>query len=262
MSRSRIALGAALVLLASCGDGGGASVTATAPITSGAVTSTRAPTSTVSPTTATVPTTTTLPTSTSTLAETYSQAALDYFVEVAFGAEFGGGSREIRRWNQDVRIVVHGDPNDEDLATLHAVIADLNEIIGTIQVSIVEQDGNVDLHFAPRDQFDAIEPNYVSGNMGFFWVWWDRSGNITTTRVLVSTTGLTQEERNHIIREEITQQMGLMSDSYTYEDSIFQQAWTTTQEYSALDELVIEMLYLPAIEAGMGVAEVLAVLAP
>lgn len=241
-----------VAVLAACGDGGGLRVTSTAPTpTVATTTTTRAPTIT------TLTTTTTVPASTSTLAVIYPQAALDYFVEIAFGPEFGGGPQEIRKWTQDVRIVVHGDPNDEDRATLEDVIADLNQIIGTIDVSLVEEDGNVDLHFAPQGQFGDIEPNYVSGNMGFFWVWWDGQGNITNSRVLVSTTGLTQEERNHIIREEITQQMGLMNDSYSYQDSIFQQAWTTMQEYSALDEIVIELLYLPEVEVGMGVAEAL-----
>jgi len=255
MRSLRLPFALLVVLALACGDGGGILVTTTTVprATTGATTTT---TSRI-PTTTTSAPTTTVADSTTTLAVAYPQAALDYFVEVAFGPEFGGGPREIRKWNQDVRIVVHGNPNDEDLATLDDVIADLNAIIGTIEVSIVPGDGNVDLYFAPEEQFADIEPNYVPVNMGFFWVWWDGQGDITNTRVLVSTTGLSQEERNHIIREEITQQMGLMSDSDTYPDSMFQQAWTTTQAYSELDELVIELLYLPRVQVGMNVEEAL-----
>ena len=257
MSRSRIAL--AIVVLVSCGEGG--AIVPTTPTTTAATTAVTttavAPTRTVAPMTTVAPSTTAAPTTT-TIAVAYSQAALDYFVEIAFGPEFGGGPRQIRKWARDVEIEVHGDPNAEDLATLDDVIADLNEIIGTIEVRIVEAGGNVDLHFAPEAQFDEIEPNYVPTNMGFFWVYWDARGNISNSRVLVSTTGLTQIERNHIIREEITQQMGLMRDSHSYPDSMFQQAWTTTQAYSELDEILIELLYLPQVEAGMGVDEALA----
>jgi hypothetical protein len=244
------ALVAALVLSA-CGDGGGLLSTTTS--TASTTTTT---TTTIAATTTTRAAATTSSTST-TLAVTYPQAALDYFVEIAFGPEFGGGPQEIRKWTQDVEIVVHGDPNAEDLATLDDVIADLNEIIDTIEIRIVESGGQVDLHFAPEPEFEAIEPNYVPVNMGFFWVWWDGLGNITRTRVLVSTTGLTQEARNHVIREEVTQQLGLMSDSFSYEESMFYQGWTTTQEYSTLDELVIELLYLPEIEVGMAVDQAL-----
>ena len=242
------ALVAALVV-SGCGDGGGLTSRTTP-----AVGTTAAPTTIA--TTSTTPAPTTSSTST-TLAVTYPPAAFDYFVEIAFGPEFGGGRQEIRKWTEDVEIVVHGEPNAEDLATLDDVIADLNEFIETIEISIVASGGNVDLHFAPEAQFSDIEPNYVPVNMGFFWVWWDGLGNIFRTRVLVSTTDLTQEERNHIIREEVTQQMGLMSDSFSYEDSMFYQGWTTTHEYSMLDELVIELLYLPEVEVGMNTDQAL-----
>lgn len=241
---------ASLVAVIACGgDGGGILSTTTSSTT------TSAPTTTVGPTTTTIAPSTTTST---TVLVSYPQAAVDYFVEIAFGPEFGGGPREIRKWTSDVEIEVHGEPNADDLITLYDVVADLNAIITTIEIRVVDGDGNVDVHFAPVSSFADIEPNYVSGNMGFFWVWWDARGSIVRSRVLVSTTGLTQQERNHIIREEITQQMGLMSDSYSYPDSVFQQAWTTTQEYSPLDEMLISMLYLPRVEVGMDDVEALA----
>jgi hypothetical protein len=113
--------------------------------------------------------------------------ARDYFIEVAFGAEFGAGPRQIHKWAVDPKISVHGDPNPEDLATLAEVVADLNEIIATINDEVLESGGNVDLHFAPERQFASIDPNHVPGNNGFVWIWWDGGGNITSGRVLVST---------------------------------------------------------------------------
>lgn len=234
---------AAAVLMAStvvisCGDDDGATTT------------------TLATTTTREPATTTTAAATTTLApRVFPPEAIAYFEDVAFGPEFGGGPREIRKWTHDVRIVVHGDPTDEDLVTLYDVIADLNAIIGIIVIDIVAVDGNFDLHFARESEFAGIEPNYVPVNMGFFWVWWDGGGNITDARVLVSTTGLTQAERNHIIREEVTQSLGLMSDSFTYEDSMFYQGWTETQEYSVFDEMLIEMLYLPEIAPQMTIEE-------
>ena len=43
-----------------------------------------------------------------------------------------------------------------------------------------------------------------------------------------------------------------MNDSYRYEDSIFYQGWTSPTDYAAIDEDLIEMLYLPEITPGMG----------
>jgi hypothetical protein len=242
--KHRLGLAAGALLAASlfaCGDDATPTTTVATTTTRAVTTTTAAPTTTLAPT-------------------FYSAEAIAYFEEVAFGPEFGDGSREIRKWTHDVRIVVHGDPSGENLVTLYDVVADLNTIIGSIVIDVVASDGNFDIHFAPEPEFAAIEPNYVPVNMGFFWLWWDGGGNITDARVLVSTTGLTQPERNHIIREEVTQSLGLMRDSFAYEDSIFYQGWTETQEYSELDELLIEMLYLPDVEPQMTVDEARAVI--
>ena len=75
--------------------------------------------------------------------------------------------------------------------------------------------------------------------------------------VLISTTGLTADERAHLIREELTQSLGLLADSARYEDSIFYQEWTTTNRYSPLDRAVIEMLYQPLLLPGITVEEAL-----
>lgn len=225
--------------------------------TSSSPTTTSAPTTTTTTTTS-APSTITTTVVTTTVATQYSQAALGYFGEIAFSPEFGTSAGGLVKWTEDVRIAVHGDPTEEDIETLHDVVADLGELIDTIQIEVVDTGQNVDLHFAPEAQFASIEPNYVPVNMGFFWVWWDGGRNITEARILVSTTGVTQAERSHLIREEVTQSLGLMMDSSSYPDSIFQQAWTETQQYSDLDEAVIELLYLPQLTPGMTYEEALA----
>jgi len=169
---------------------------------------------------------------------------------VAGGAEYGDTTKVIRKWASDPKISVHGNPNPEDLATLAAVVAELNKIIEPINIEVVESGGNVDLHFAPERHFADIEANVVPGSNGFFWMWWDAGGTITNGRILVST-DVSQPLRNHIIREEVTQMLGLMNDSFSHPDSIFYQRPSITQSFSALDEYVIELLYRPQITAGM-----------
>jgi hypothetical protein len=190
----------------------------------------------------------------------YSEEALSYFSAIALSAEYGDGEGVIRKWTTDVRIAIHGDPTDEDLATLDHVVADLNALMGPIELEVVRSKANADLYFAPESEFASIAPEYVPVNMGFFWTWWDQDGGITRARLLVSTTDITQTERDHIIREEVTQSLGLMNDSYTYKDSVFYQGWTSPTKYSALDESLIEMLYLPEVTPGMAAADALAVL--
>ena len=51
------------------------------------------------------------------------------------------------------------------------------------------------------------------------------------------------DAQKHLLREELTQSLGLFNDSDKYPNSIFQQAWTETTEYSEIDIKMIHMLY-------------------
>jgi hypothetical protein len=51
------------------------------------------------------------------------------------------------------------------------------------------------------------------------------------------------DAQKHLLREELTQSLGLFNDSYKYDNSIFYQGWTTTTEYAPIDRELIDMLY-------------------
>ncbi len=181
----------------------------------------------------------------------YTSEQIDYFFAIATGSEFGNAQAVIRKWNGPVRIKVHGSPNSEDLQTLRAVVDDINGLVQGIQLQIVTENPNVDMYFVPEREFSRYEPNYRPVNYGFFWTWWNRSNIIERARILVTTTGVTQRERSHLIREELTQSLGLMQDSHRYPDSIFYQGWTDTTEFSPIDRAIIAMLYRSEIRPGM-----------
>lgn len=160
-----------------------------------------------------------------------SSSAQSYFQELSSGAEFG--SNKPKPFGP-MRFKVIGTPTPEDRATLAAVVSELNAMGADIQE--VQSGENVELHYAPEAQFKSIEPNYRPRNMGYFWRTGDRG------RILISTTGVNQQERSHLIREEMTQLVtGLFKDSNRYPDSIFYQGWTATQQYSEIDKQVITM---------------------
>jgi hypothetical protein len=179
----------------------------------------------------------------------YGTDAVDYFAEIAFGAEYGSSDPRVRRWGEGPRVHINGTPTDQDLITLSDVVSDINGLTTTVDMSLVEAEASVEIHFTRQSEFPQILTNYVPGNVGFFSVWWDASQHITRAVVLISVE-IPQQARNHIIREEVTQILGLMRDSYRYLDSIFQQEWTLVDAYSALDEQLIEMLYRPELVVG------------
>lgn len=164
-----------------------------------------------------------------------------YFQEVAGGAEFGAHDGMIRRWRSPLRIAVKGSPTADDEAELARIADELRELTG-LDISIGDDSPNVAIHFAPPDQFSSIEPNYIPGNAGFAYVRWD-GNTITQATILISTTDITRKERSHLIREELTQSLGLLRDSERYPDSIFYQGWTDVTEFSDLDRAIIRKLY-------------------
>jgi hypothetical protein len=250
----------ALVLIMTGGDdSSAASTSTTSSVTTTLATTTTGATTSTSSSTTTSSTTTTAATTT-TAGARYSRVELDFFAEIAGQVEYGGSDGLIHKWAEDVRLLVIGNPTRRDRTALDNTIADLNALIAPRQIILVEDDPNLELYFAPESEFATILPEYVPVNMGYIYIWWDDAGAITRGVMLVSTTGITADERAHLIREELTQSLGLLADTTRYENSIFYQEWTTTNRYSPLDRTVIEMLYLPEILPGMTLDEALAIL--
>ena len=186
----------------------------------------------------------------------YSPEAIDYLTEVGFGVEYGSSSTVLHKWTEDVNLRIYGSPTPTDIATLTQVVSELNELISGIELTLNDGPGDVEVHFAPESQFQSIEPHYIPVNYGFFRVWWDHEGAIYRGRILVASEGITQPERSHLIREEVTQSLGLFRDSWNYPDSIFYQGWTATGEYASIDGPTIRLLYQPQLLPGMTKLEV------
>jgi hypothetical protein len=191
---------------------------------------------------------------------TYSEEDLDYFFEVALGCEYGDSQPLIHKWTQDIKIKINGTPTDEDLNSLKQVIAELNYLLSDVSLDIVTDNHNIDIHFVPVEQFESILPGYVPENVGFFTVWWDSDGVIYKAVILIASDTVDQKKRSHLIREELTQSLGIMKDSYRYEDSIFYQGWTDTTNYSTIDRKIISLLYDSRIQSEMTEEQVISAL--
>ena len=192
--------------------------------------------------------------------ETYTQEEVDYFMEIALGTEYGGAA-PVCKWTDALRIKVNGAPTEEDLTNLDRVIPELRELTG-LAIEIVDDEENVNIYFIPESEFKDYIPSYVEGNWGYFSYYTRDDGEIWEAKIGIDTVLTDQSSRNHLLREELTQSLGLGNDSYDYEDSMFYQGWTLTQSYSTMDKKVIELLYRDEIQTGMDKDKILEVLAP
>jgi hypothetical protein len=179
----------------------------------------------------------------------YPAEAVDYFAAIEFGSEYGSSEPVVRRWGIGPTLRVNGSPTARDRLTLNQVLDEINALTTTVDVAQVDTMPSVEVHFAPQATFPGLLPSYVPGNVGFFTVWWDATQHIYRAVVLISSE-IDQSARDHILREEVTQILGLMRDSFRYPESIFYQNWTLVTEYAPVDEAVIEMLYRPELPTG------------
>lgn len=226
----------------------------------------------------------------------FSPSQVEYFLDVALGSEYGDNSARIRRWEEDICLNLNfpAEENISALAeeavrsTVAEVIEDIQSTLDTsnlnasnasallhgvddgslstvsdgtpINISILgNEDGcdeaNVEFFYVQSENFRQYDPNPRQGQVGHVWTWW-RNNTINRARILISSNYLTDDERDHVIREEITQSLGILKDSWNYPTSIFYQGWTTTTDYDPIDEAVINMLYHPQIQPGMSHQEV------
>ncbi|WP_305789940.1 DUF2927 domain-containing protein [Symbioplanes lichenis] len=181
-----------------------------------------------------------------------SKAGLGYFFDIALGSEYGEKSAPVIRWTKpQVTIQVHGKPTKSAKTCLAKVVADFNALSRSTDLKIKNGPADIDLHFAPLATFKSLEPDYVTGNDGFVHVEWNGARVITSANVLIRSSGLGSAVRCHLIREELTQGMGLLRDSNKHPGSIFYgKYFPAPTRYSKLDKEVIRLLYSDAIHPG------------
>lgn len=183
-----------------------------------------------------------------------SPADIERAMAISIGSEYGDSTARVNKWQGEIRVGLAGSPSRQDREALEQVIAELGVLIAPTRIRLVESGAEMVVQFAPVQDFPRLNPNYVPVNYGFFWMHFDAAG-IYDADVLISTTGLTRRETTHLIREEVTQALGMANDLEDAADSIFYAPWTDIQAYSASDTRVIRALYCADIVHGMSPVE-------
>jgi hypothetical protein len=177
----------------------------------------------------------------------FSPEAKRYFNKVAYGSEFDNNNTSLRKWNENVKIYVMGDKRDYLMSELRSIVGELNGLINTINITIVsnESDANLIVLFGSAqdyNKYDSGSIGYTNHNQGLFIAYGSEELTYATMYVDVERT-TRNDAQKHLLREELTQSLGLCNDSYDYPESIFYQGWTETTEYADIDKELIQMLY-------------------
>jgi hypothetical protein len=182
-------------------------------------------------------------------------SVISYYNKIAFYSEFDSVKYNIpKKWKNNIVIYVDVDKNEIKKSQWNDILKrevikvanEINNLSSTIKLSVTDDStkANFFIYIGSSEHILNSQPKIfsrifdvgVGGAIGkcksneivqgFNYIDYSRIPNIY--------------EAKHIVREELTQSLGLFNDTWDYEDSIFYEGWTTTQKYSDLDIEIIK----------------------
>ncbi|GCC53620.1 DUF2927 domain-containing protein [Chryseotalea sanaruensis] len=194
---------------------------------------------------------------------TSNESVINYFKEIALGFEFGDASKITRRWEGNMKIFIGGHPKTELLTETNRIVDEINELSSTeFKIEIVDDtlQSNFYIYFGSGSSYANIFPSLSSlviSNFGLFYIFWDNSNVLFKGYMYIDINRATLIEQKHLLREELTQSLGLAKDSELYPESIFQSSFSTkTTDYAPIDRDLIRLLYHPKMKVGLNQNEV------
>ena len=174
----------------------------------------------------------------------YSQETVEYFDEVAMGTEDGRRYDHVTRYTTDVKIYMEGHQPQYIVDELNSIVSELNGIINTVDVQVTnsKSDANMVISIGSLDKIKNEYPVfkntiYQNANAGF-------SIGMNYSNVFLNTNNIRSvQHAKHVLREELTQAMGLTNDSYKYPESVFYEGVSEVTEYAPIDRELIDILY-------------------
>ncbi len=199
--------------------------------------------------------------------ETVLPAEVSYLLDVALKAEFGGSNNErVKKWADEMRVYLSDTVSTELQAEFTAIQTEINALAENFKMVRVEEPSlaNFLIFVSDGETFAQYEPNarpLIKNNDGLVWIYWDNGFNITRGSMLVDITKLESLDcQKHILREELTQGLGLLNDTFDHPTSIFHQRYTCFPSYADIDLALLELFLSNKIQAGMNSNQVLAAL--
>ena len=177
----------------------------------------------------------------------HSDEAVAYFNEICYGSEFNNNGK-IHKWSEDVKIYVAGDKKSYLIEELNSIVYELNNIINPIDIKVVNNkaDANYVIYLCSGDEYASVESgveNLTLTNWGLFATRSRGETIISGTMYVDIYRCKSISGQKHLLREELTQSLGFMNDSYSYPNSMFYQGWTETTSYAQIDIEIIDILY-------------------
>jgi len=180
---------------------------------------------------------------------------ITYFSEVCLDAEYtySGDATLVQKWTVPIRYTIHGDYTNEDMNVLNSFVSWLNTIESFPGIGPAASIGetNLDIHFCDEQGMLEIMGDDITEILdGRVTFWYDGNNSIYSATICYRT-DIEQYTRNSVILEEIYNGLGPLQDTEIRTDSIIYSYFTTPQELTEIDKLILKLLYHPDIKCGM-----------
>jgi len=181
----------------------------------------------------------------------FSQEELDYFAEIAFGSELNRNDK-LDKW--ETRSITYGimEPLSQfDSVNFYKTVSELNQLIQSIEISIDHENPDIEFWMVDFWKADSMLGKLTVPTSGRATTYY-RFGQPFKGRVIVlSGKHRSLNHRTAVVREELTQVLGLGVDSYKYPESTFYQGATDNPDYTPMDRRMIQLLYNYGLKVGL-----------
>lgn len=190
------------------------------------------------------------------------EKVIEYFNEVCLDAEFseGGNPSVLQKWISPIAYELSGPYTDTDLAVLESFVQWLNTVEGFPGIAESQNPlmTNLRIYFGTQDEMVQHLGANFAGMDGGVTFWYE--DNRIYDAIICYCSEIYQIIRNSVILEEIYNGLGPVQDTWLREDSIIFAGYSEPQSLTAVDELIIRLLYHPQMKCGMNAAECEAVI--
>ena len=185
------------------------------------------------------------------LTQKYDQKTIEYFREITLRNEFNSKVKKRQvRYKKDLKIYLSGTYEKYMVDEVEDILIDLNAIINPIQLTLVKNksDANMIIFFGNYNSFVTNNPDLIDAPKlkdcdGYFKLK-SRGDEIVSSRIFINLDKQQSKlDLQDCLREEITQSLGTINDSWKYKNSVFYQGSNYVTELSEMDVNVIKILY-------------------
>ena len=189
---------------------------------------------------------------------------LKLFLKITLENEFEKKNKKCKKWDNNIKIHVFFQEYIKDLdIELDNIVKEINNLSETVKLERTKdiKKANLKLFFCSdkfyRKKIPVNTRPLLKNNYGLCTIFYNNNFIINKASIYIDiyrTKNLNCQK--HLLREELTQSLGLVND-INMEDSIFNQKWQCITKYSTFDKLIIKFFLSKNIKPAMRKKEII-----